>query len=164
MEKIIGTVPGKCRKKREKARLTLNNNPEISWHMKKSRRTYNGVHLNKKSNTQDVVEQSLTTNRRTMKYQAENTVSSFFYYMWNAWSEEECKAVYGGMYPHFWEKWCVATDKGTFGAAERFYLELSEDNRRILVERAVSIYDGRRFRNRNSNPKNQTVCKETLSV
>lgn len=60
MEKIIGTVPGKCRKKREKARLTLNNNPEISWHMKKSRRTYNGVHLNKKSNTQDVVEQSLT--------------------------------------------------------------------------------------------------------
>ena len=60
MEKIIGTVPGKCRKKREKARLTLNNYPEISWHMKKSRRTYNGVHLNKKSNTQDVVEQSLT--------------------------------------------------------------------------------------------------------
>ena len=63
MEKIIGTVPGKCRKKREKARLTLNNNPEISWHMKKSRRTYNGVHLNKKSNTQDVVEQSLTPYR-----------------------------------------------------------------------------------------------------
>ena len=29
--------------------------------MKKSRRTYNGVHLNKKSNTQDVVEQSLTS-------------------------------------------------------------------------------------------------------
>lgn len=164
MEKIIGTVPGKCRKKREKARLTLNNNPEISWHMKKSRRTYNGVHLNKKSNTQDVVEQSLTTNRRTMKYQAENTVSSFFYYMWNAWSEEECKTVYGGMYPHFWEKWCVATDKGTFGAAERFYLELSEDNRRLLVERAVSIYDGRGLRNRNRNIKNQTACRETLSV
>ena len=31
--------------------------------MKKSRRTYNGVHLNKKSNTQDVVEQSLTSFR-----------------------------------------------------------------------------------------------------
>ena len=66
MEKIIGTVPGKCRKKREKARLTLNNNPEISWHMKKSRRTYNGVHLNKKSNTQDVVEQSLTIYHQTV--------------------------------------------------------------------------------------------------
>ena len=68
MEKIIGTVPGKCRKKREKARLTLNNNPEISWHMKKSRRTYNGVHLNKKSNTQDVVEQSLTMYPRSTLY------------------------------------------------------------------------------------------------
>lgn len=69
MEKIIGTVPGKCRKKREKARLTLNNNPEISWHMKKSRRTYNGVHLNKKSNTQDVVEQSLTLHQKSTNKQ-----------------------------------------------------------------------------------------------
>jgi len=33
MEKIIRTVPGKCRKKQEKARLTLNDNPEISWYM-----------------------------------------------------------------------------------------------------------------------------------
>ena len=74
MEKIIGTVPGKCRKKREKARLTLNNNPEISWHMKKSRRTYNGVHLNKKSNTQDVVEQSLTINTDKYYIFSQNTV------------------------------------------------------------------------------------------
>ena len=34
--------------------------------MKKSRRTYNGVHLNKKSNTQDVVEQSLTVHLTLM--------------------------------------------------------------------------------------------------
>ena len=40
-----------------------------------------------------------------MKYQAENAVSSFFYYMWNAWSKEECKAVFGDMYRHFWDKW-----------------------------------------------------------
>ena len=72
MEKINRTVPGKCRKKREKARLTLNNNPEISWHMKKSRRTYNGVHLNKKSNTQDVVEQSLTICLRAIKAEKSN--------------------------------------------------------------------------------------------
>lgn len=58
---------GKMQEKREKARLTLNNNPEISWHMKKSRRTYNGVHLNKKSNTQDVVEQSLTIHSENIK-------------------------------------------------------------------------------------------------
>lgn len=35
--------------------------------MKKSRRTYNGVHLNKKSNTQDVVEQSLTEKKRRIQ-------------------------------------------------------------------------------------------------
>ena len=77
MEKIIGTVPGKCRKKREKARLTLNNNPEISWHMKKSRRTYNGVHLNKKSNTQDVVEQSLTYQESLLNYLALGVPAAF---------------------------------------------------------------------------------------
>ena len=55
MEKIIGTVPGKCRNKQEKARLPLKNNPETSWYM-------NGVHLTDKSNVQDVVEQSITIN------------------------------------------------------------------------------------------------------
>ena len=59
-----------------------------------------------------------------MKYQAENAVSSFFYYMWNAWSEEECRTVFKEMYPHFWEKWSLMTDKGVFGASERFYAEL----------------------------------------
>ena len=33
-EPIIGTVPGKCRNKQEKARLPLKNNPETSWYMK----------------------------------------------------------------------------------------------------------------------------------
>lgn len=50
-----------------------------------------------------------------MEYQAENAVSSFFYYMWNAWSMEECKAVYGGMYPHFWEngtRWPTSPSTG----------------------------------------------------
>lgn len=37
--------------------------------MKKSRRTYNGVHLNKKSNTQDVVEQSLTFQLNNISYE-----------------------------------------------------------------------------------------------
>lgn len=39
--------------------------------MKKSRRTYNGVHLNKKSNTQDVVEQSLTQIREQIAFLTE---------------------------------------------------------------------------------------------
>lgn len=64
-----------------------------------------------------------------MKYQAENAVSSFFYYMWNAWSKEECKAVFGDMYRHFWDKWSALADKSIFGAAERFFAELSETTR-----------------------------------
>ena len=78
-----------------------------------------------------------------MKYQAENAVSSFFYYMWNAWSEEECRTVFKEMYPHFWEKWSLMTDKGVFGASERFYAELTDHYREKLVERAVSLYDGK---------------------
>ena len=81
-----------------------------------------------------------------MKYTAENAVSSFFYYMWNSWNEEECKIVYGGMSRHFWEKWCQMTDKGVFGAAERFYAELTDRYREKLTERAVGLYDGKAFR------------------
>jgi len=75
--------------------------------------------------------------------QAENAVSSFFYYMWNAWNEDECKVVYGEMSRHFWEKWSQMTDKGIFGASERFYAELTDHYREKLVERAVSLYDGK---------------------
>lgn len=96
-----------------------------------------------------------------MKYQAENSVSSFFYYMWNAWSKEECEIVFGGMCKHFWEKWNSLANDSIFGAAERFYAALSENNRKLLVERAVSIYDGRSFRNRNTDIKNQKVCRQT---
>ena len=78
-----------------------------------------------------------------MKYQAGNAVSSFFYYMWNAWSKEECKIVFGGQYQHFWEKWCANSDKAIFGAVERFCADLSESSRELLVERAVTLYDGK---------------------
>ena len=81
-----------------------------------------------------------------MKYLAQNAVSSFFYYMWNAWSKEECKIVFDGMHRHFWEKWNAQAEKSIYGAAERFYSELSENNQRLLVERAVSLYDGRALR------------------
>lgn len=61
MEEIIETVPGKCRKKREKTRLPLKNNLETSWYMKiETHPTCNGVHLTDKLNAQDVIEQSLT--------------------------------------------------------------------------------------------------------
>ena len=94
-----------------------------------------------------------------MKYQAENAVSSFFYYMWNAWSKEECKAVFGDMYRHFWDKWSALADKSIFGAAERFFAELSENNQKLLVERAVTLYDGRAFR-KEPDDSDILVCKE----
>ena len=46
----------------------------------------------------------------------------------------------------FWDKWSALADKSIFGAAERFFAELSENNQKLLVERAVTLYDGRAFR------------------
>ena len=52
-----------------------------------------------------------------MKYHAENAVSSFFYYMWNAWSKEECKEnVDFCSLEEFKQKmqvWWTGTDFGT---------------------------------------------------
>lgn len=73
----------------------------------------------------------------------ENIVSSYFYYMWNAWSEEECRTMFGPLHKHFWEKWCHCVDRDLYGAAERFYAELSDSNRQRLVERACELYDGK---------------------
>ena len=72
-----------------------------------------------------------------------NDVSSFFYYMWNAWSKEECKTVFGNMWEHFWSKWMGAYERmnGPRGAAEVFYAELSKRNRGLLVKRATDVYD-----------------------
>ena len=90
-----------------------------------------------------------------MKYQAENAVSSFFYYMWNAWCEEECRTSIQGNAPTLWEKWSLMTDKGIFGAAERFYAELTDRYREKLVERAVSLYDAKPDANTRTIPKSR---------
>lgn len=76
----------------------------------------------------------------------ESIVSSFFFYMWNAWGKEECQTVFGSMADHFWEKWEDLYRKFRGGGAERFYAELSLTNRRLLVERACELYDGNRLR------------------
>ena len=93
----------------------------------------------------------------------ENAISSFFYYMWNAWNEEECKVVYGDMHRHFWEKWCQMTDKGVFGAAERFYAELTDHYREKLAERAVALYDGK-ARRKEQNEELVYVCAACGSI
>lgn len=57
-----------------------------------------------------------------MRLDPVNAVSSFHYYMWNAWGEEECKITFGGAYKHFWsdpislnilqirEMWCKVNE------------------------------------------------------
>lgn len=72
-----------------------------------------------------------------------NDVSSFFFYMWNAWCEEECKIVYGAEYKHFWNKWCYNCEEyGHRAAVDILYGELSDNNRDKLVARALQCYDG----------------------
>lgn len=96
-----------------------------------------------------------------MKYPAENAVSSFFFYMWNGWNENECRIVFTGMHKHFWDKWCGLADSSmsTLGAAERFYAELSDNYRKMLVNRAVTVYDGSSFREQ-LDDSDILVCEE----
>ncbi|WP_182423868.1 hypothetical protein [Bacteroides fragilis] len=86
-----------------------------------------------------------------MKAEIQTIVSSYFYYMSNTWDEEECKKVFGNNYLHFWQKWCSFTTPTARGASERFYLSLTEHNRRPLVERANQIYCGDSSKIRNEN-------------
>lgn len=69
-------------------------------------------------------------------------VSSYLYYMWNAWDKNECEKVYGHAYLHFWNKWCDFAKKDVYSAAEKFYAELTECNREPLVKRANEVYHG----------------------
>lgn len=77
----------------------------------------------------------------------ENTVSSFFFYMWNAWSKEDCEKIFGWEYLHFWEKWCKFAKDTAWGAAEKYYADLSDSYRVMLVKRACEIYNGNSRRN-----------------
>lgn len=79
------------------------------------------------------------------KDREKNDVTSFMFYMWNRWGEEECRKAFAGHdYNHFWNKWIQAYDQmgGPRGAAELFYMQLSDTYRDILVKRACECYDG----------------------
>lgn len=75
-----------------------------------------------------------------------NDVTSFFFYMWNAWSIEECEVAFQHSncnWQHFWNKWCGYCEQYGSRAIEPFYAELSDSNRDLLVKRAVELYNGR---------------------
>lgn len=74
-----------------------------------------------------------------------NDVSSFFYYMWNTWCKEECKATFINSncpWQHFWAKYCDYYDKfGSDGAISVFFASINEEYQDLLVERATKMYD-----------------------
>lgn len=97
-------------------------------------------HLNKQET--DIVFLFEASKAKSKEKIQENIVSSFFFYMWNAWCKEECEKVFGWEFPHFWEKWCKAAKDTAWGAAEKYYADLSDGYRVKLVERACETYDG----------------------
>ena len=71
-----------------------------------------------------------------------NDVSSFFYYMWNAWNESECEMIFRECgWLHFWEKYGEFYDRYGVHCVEQFFMSLSEDNKDRLVKRACELYD-----------------------
>lgn len=73
----------------------------------------------------------------------ENAVSGYFSYMQESWCEEECRTVFGARAMEVWKQWCGSISPIVSGGAERFYAVLADDRRRLLVERAVQLHDGR---------------------
>lgn len=73
----------------------------------------------------------------------ENIVSSFFFFMWNAWCKEECRIIFGWEFQHFWDKWCGMCKRyNVYSATENYYADLTQGNRVKLVNRACEIYNG----------------------
>ena len=83
-------------------------------------------------------------------------VLSFMIYMWNRWCMSEAAIVFNNstvdapnwnfsLGQHIWNKWLdFCNNYGTMGAAERLVAELDESNLNKLVERACSLYCGRK--------------------
>lgn len=77
-----------------------------------------------------------------------NDVTSFLYYMWNAWNKEECAIAFNKSqcgWLHLWKKWeHYSNINNRYGAVEEFFANLDETNQDLLVERAVTVYNRRR--------------------
>lgn len=72
-----------------------------------------------------------------------NFVTSFHYYMWNAWCKEECKKIFPEDSEHYWNKWITTSaNYGPLAAVSVFYAELDNKHRLLLVSRAIELYNG----------------------
>lgn len=76
----------------------------------------------------------------------ENSVLSYGIYMMNRWSFDESKYLFGSILgEHIWNKWMrYMDDFGIYGAPMKLLFELDSTNYELIVERACSLYDGRR--------------------
>lgn len=93
--------------------------------------------------TLDEFQKDVTEVRQNLNERKGNCVTFLMHYMWNKWCKEECMIVYQkDFWPHFWNKWCTISEMyDRFGAVEHFYAELSDNNRGLLVKRAVEVYN-----------------------
>lgn len=67
-----------------------------------------------------------------------NDVTSFMFYMWNAWSQKECDLVFKEDGNYMWNKW----QDCRCGNISEFYSLLDTENRDKLVSRALILYNG----------------------
>lgn len=66
-----------------------------------------------------------------------NEVTNFMYYMFNKWSEEEAKDLYGELLgKHIYNKWIAARGDNLI-----WYGELDNECRQKVVDRANEIYN-----------------------
>lgn len=76
----------------------------------------------------------------------QNDVSTFFYYMWNAFNKEECLSLFGiDLGYHIWEQYKeILVDQCGRGVIEELYSKIDDECRQKLVTRSKEVYDGRK--------------------
>lgn len=77
-----------------------------------------------------------------------NETLSYMIYMANRWGRDEAIKIFGGMLGmYIWDKYMkYANSESRYAAYSRLVFELDEDNLKLLIDRATSIYNGRNFR------------------
>ena len=86
---------------------------------------------------------------KIMKSEADNKVASYIFYMYNAWSKEECFECFkdNPVCPasHLWNKYVeISETYGCDAAPMRFFVELNNELQDILYRRAIMKYYRRR--------------------
>lgn len=84
------------------------------------------------------------TQQNQVTVEVANTVTTFFRYMWNLWTEEECMEAFKevGLGNHFWKKWseCLDRQDNYWGAVGALYASMTDGNRDLLIKRANKVY------------------------